>query len=538
MDRDTWLQYFHNAPESVQDYLLDSASGEREDEARTELGLEHDAWDRVSDVAWELIFLKLPKAEFQASVKRVAGTRDPNLVERALLQYMVLPLADLVPWDVDQRLIELGVPLGMIQQTPRISLRPVSYRVAVRRVASMAKLSILSEDLVQRLRDVMVSYLRGVRTMEQFTAVLQRPSSGEGIGFTKSQAEAFTQALKEFKSTTQILPEEEFARWMQEEQQRAIEDRVQAEAVAQAQERARTRAQDEEADIQSTRAMSNIVRAQDSVERVVDACVTKFGALNLDEYLDRRLRNIVSARLRDVRNDIQTKAMLTREQKVGGLGFDEAKANEMAVIIEQTYNENHSTLKEQEQKKIAEATEAQRVRAEALRKQEAEQHAKWYEEKIKAQQASDPSALLKQAIAQSNAPVSVPVAPLTPRMDSVVPPPSDSRTGMLVGLADELARMTMQNFRRLAPDAKGSAKSILQKLEAMKADSFERWTEGVDAWRSSPVQQQYLRLITESFSAGKPVGELAEAQHAQDPNAPTPEEVSALIEVNTHIQFS
>lgn len=545
MNRDIWLQYYHELPESVQDYLLDPVSGEHEEAARKEVGVELDIWDRLMDVAWELLFTKITKIEFESRLKRACGDLDFAKIERALLFHIVLPLADLVPWDVEQRLVELGIAPGGIQQTMRISLRPVSYRVAVRRVASLAKLSILSEDLVQRLRDLTVSYLRGVRTIEQLTEVLQRPSASEGTGFTKSQAQAFTEQLVAFRQTTQIMSEDEFAVWLQKDQQRALEDRAEQQRQTALAESARQTLSDVDRDIQSARAFSTAVRSNDRVEQIVDTLVTSLGNLGLDEYLERRFRNVISARLRDVRNDIQTKAILTREQKVGGLGFDEARANQLAVEIEKTYNEQHVSLKEEEQKKINQATEEQKKRAEERRKQEAEEHAKWYQEKIKAREASDPSALLRQVLAGGAAPASTATPPplqpaLRPTMDSVVAPPTPAAPqGMrLTGLAEELGRMTMQEFRRLAPDAAQASKAILQKLEALKADSFERWTEGVNAWRSSPLQQQYLRLIAESFTAGKPVGELADGHHAQDPDTPSSSEIAAIIEVNTHIQFS
>src|SRR5690242_15339362 len=98
MTRDEWLSGFNNAPPAVQEYLLDTLSGQRESAAQTQLSYENDAWDRVMDAVWDLIFKKLSYSEFAARLKQLAGDRKTEDVERAVLLQIVLPLADLVTW--------------------------------------------------------------------------------------------------------------------------------------------------------------------------------------------------------------------------------------------------------------------------------------------------------------------------------------------------------------------------------------------------------------------------------------------------------
>ena len=107
----------------------------------------------------------------------------------------------------------------------------------------------------------------------------------------------------------------------------------------------------------------------------------------------------------------------------------------------------------------------------------------------------------------------------------------------LKGLAEELADMTWEEFRRLAKTPDQGAEKIRQKLETLKGESFESWTQGIQAWRRSPLQQEYLKLVTESFTSGKPVIEVVQARHAADAHIPTADEISALIQLNSTIQF-
>jgi hypothetical protein len=97
--------------------------------------------------------------------------------------------------------------------------------------------------------------------------------------------------------------------------------------------------------------------------------------------------------------------------------------------------------------------------------------------------------------------------------------------------------MTIQQFRRLSKTPEQAAQKIRQKFEALRQESFERWTEGVQAWRNSPIQQQYLALMTESFKLGMPVGEVADQKRQADPSVPTQAELGTIIALNGDLQF-
>ncbi|MCR4256504.1 MAG: hypothetical protein NUW08_02255, partial [Candidatus Uhrbacteria bacterium] len=100
MKRDQWLKFFDEQPGSVQAYLLSTEAGEREMRAQTELAYENDAWDRIMDIVWDLLFLKTSRGELINRVRSMAGDRKAEDVERTVLQWVALPLADLVVWDV------------------------------------------------------------------------------------------------------------------------------------------------------------------------------------------------------------------------------------------------------------------------------------------------------------------------------------------------------------------------------------------------------------------------------------------------------
>ncbi len=524
MKRDQWLTFFDQQPGSVQAYLLSNEAGEHEARAQTELAYDNDAWDRVMDAVWELLFIKTSRGEFTGRIRALAGDRKPEDVERAVLEWVVLPLADLVSWDVEARLTDLGSPQSEIQAVPRISLRPVSFGSAARRIASLAKISLLGEETVNRLRDVLVSYIKGVRSEEQVMDILQRPQVEGGLGFAKQQAQAFVDRMKEFLSTTEVMSETAFADWLQND----LRESESQQAVI-ASSAAQTGNVKTEGMIGAQRE-----RQMDPVlEATIDECLKNINLQKVPEsFLMTRLRNLISSRMRDVRNREQILAMLQREEKVGGMGFDPGEAERITLVIENTYKEKRAVVEQEATGKIIKVQDEQKKKIEERRKRESEEHAAWYRDKVAGVRGDQ---ALRQMIVEGN---KEPQASASIRKPQGASMDGIQAAGMkLSSLADELRNMDIEAYRRQSRDPQQAAEKVLQKLDTLKRESYDRWTDGVEAWRQSTLQQQYLRLVTESFASGRPVSELVEEKRKTDPRLPTAEELGSIIALNSKIQL-
>jgi hypothetical protein len=526
MDRDAWLGYFDNAPAPVRFYLMNSKSQQGENQAQQNLAYDEDAWPRVMDVVWEVLFEHLTKAEFRQQLKALAGDRKPEDLEREVLLRIVFPLADMVAWDVDSRLLELGVPSTVLQNAFRISLRPVSYGAAARRIATQAHLSVLTEEIARRLRELIVSYVKGVRGTEEVIEVLQRKQEEGGVGFTREQADAYVKEMEEFLTTTQVMSEEAYGEWFTTYQREMS-------AIQAARDHAPTQAgssgpKTEEQEI-AEHAVITPTKAEDpSLQSGIDLAFSRINRTDLDEYLHKRLENVISTRLRDVRNLIQVREILLRDAKVGGMGFDAAEAERITNIIETIYLETRTQIAQEEKVKIDAIKQEQTRKMEERRKRESEEHAAWYQEKVRDQSPEAGwealKALRDQAVTQGTE------ASVKPTMDSVRAPTR------LTSLSEEFGTLTLGDFRRIGRTPEQAVEKLSQKFETLKQESFERWSEGVQAWRSSPLQQLYLRLVADSFATGKPVAQLAEERRQQNQDVPTPEELGAIMQLNSHVQ--
>ncbi|MBP6944602.1 hypothetical protein KBD61_02075 [Patescibacteria group bacterium] len=539
MNRSLWMRFYEAAPEAVQNYLLDTPAMEAEDKAQQLLSYDHDAWNRLMDVVWDEMFLRIPEPEFRARIAQVSGDRDPKDVEKALLRHVVLPLADLVPWDVERRLQELGVPLGEIQSVPRVSLRPVSYGAAVRRIAAQAKVSLISEESVRRCRELLISYVKSVRLIEQVKEQLQRSQAEGGVGLTRDQSEAFAKEMIDILARTEVVSEQEYVDWFTSFQREIESERIASQQI----QRQTTAVVPEPSPETVPSSVFTSPQAREAQAALADAIEATYRATAWtgDEYLAKRLQNIISTRIRDVRNQQQVQDVLARDQKVGGMGFSEDDAEKMADIIEEQYKLHREAVVTEERQNINRVQEQQGQKISERKARESQAHAEWFEKKIRSGQRDDEARQvffqqMKEAAAgrvqsSPNAPSGTGAPPTTPMVDSVSAPTR------LMGLTEELQDTSVDMFRRLARSPHDAAVKLIQKLDALKAESFERWTEGVQAWRASPLQQAYLALIGDSFRAGRSVVEIIEQKAKTDPNVLTSEEVGAIMEINTHAQL-
>ncbi|USN52917.1 MAG: hypothetical protein H6759_02560 [Candidatus Nomurabacteria bacterium] len=264
------------------------------------------------------------------------------------------------------------------------------------------------------------------------------------------------------------------------------------------------------------------------LQAAISECLQQIGDLSLDEYLSKRLENVISTRLRNVRNDIQTLDVLTRDSKIGGISLSKEEADRILHIIEASYELHHSDIENAQKKRIQDTEIAQKQKIEERKIQESEAHADWYQEKVAKPAFQNPMTTGNDTTMRQT-PSNTAVRP---NMSGITAPAMQ-----LSDLIGEFKTLDIQEFRRLSSDPEQAGDKLFQKFETLRAESFDRYTAGIAAWRSSPLQKRYLQLVSESFSEGKTVAEVAEKHLAQDPNTPTAAELGAIITLNAKIQY-
>ena len=265
--------------------------------------------------------------------------------------------------------------------------------------------------------------------------------------------------------------------------------------------------------------------------------------LTLDDMQRKRLQKIVEARLVDVRDKRETTDMLQRSLKIGGMGFDEARAsrivNELEKIVEELHRRPRpATPKAQPMaggpKVVVKSTPPPAMPAplpdqgasdgshppsapptggrESVQKPVIAVKAATAPVAPKPSVAPPPWLRPMQAPAAMVRPASTPVArPAAPRPAAMTARPEPSYREMVtdvrapsrvMGPVEVLGNLSLDDFRRLGDSAGARIGKIAEEMDALTRDSFAQRAAGIAAFRQSPTFKAYNRktVIGNSFS--------------------------------------
>ncbi len=287
--------------------------------------------------------------------------------------------------------------------------------------------------------------------------------------------------------------------------------------------------------------------------------------LQLDDVLLRRLQKIVESRLVDVRDTAETVEMLLRPVKIGGLGFDEARASRIAGELQRVVEELHRRPKPVIKKVTPPPPPAP--------KPPVVQPAPPPPAAPKPVAPPAPVPAPKPPVVQPTPPPVVPKAPVTPPATSgpVAPPPwfrppsvpaavpakpqpvlvskrpavpsyrevvTDVRAPQKVlGPVEALGSLSIADFRRLGTDPVTRTQKIAEEIEALSRDSFAQRTAGIRAWRQSPTFQSYLEIGRMAMERNEEVSDVIQLLAAQGKPVLSAEEMEAIGALNRQFRF-
>lgn len=517
---------------------------------------------------------------------------DLKRLEAKLLAERFVPLGDSIKPSAIETAKSVGLVLPFVSHY-QIYTKPLTFSGAATEVAATVGFSLMGATR-ERLRELIVSRVKGVRVDSQVLETLSRGADFGGLGLDKGMAEKTLVAMKDILSRATVISEDEYGSWLSREAREKTNVEYGMSNVG-----GKT---EDEKEIESIQAKMQVASTKSATEldSALEATFARVAYRPPSEYLTSRLRNAISSRLRDVRSAEELRQLFRRDTKVGGLSLDQAQSEAIAKTVEESYKEFHDRISTEEKQKIDRQLSDQQRKIEERRRREAEEHAKWYEERVR--QRKDEEAKQKtttEEFRQSFA--RVPVSPLEhkerrielekygelvpapasrmvqpfdgsllqspvkterpgvsvskatveiskvavtarPSVDAVrhAAEPSSAGRGaspQLYGLIGELGSLSIAEFRRLAKSPEDAVKKISQKIEILGQESFEKRLEGIRAYQASPFQASYVALVAESFRQARQVAELAEEKRAAGGDALSPDEIAAIVSFNSTLHF-
>lgn len=261
----------------------------------------------------------------------------------------------------------------------KILFKPVSYTGAASELVNHLGLHSAGRQMHDRLRDILQNLSQGKTVEEEVRASMLRSADLGGLGFDKTMTEKALAEIKNIMANIELMDEEKYreylaghmARTLNLDNQEGFEE-------------------PDDDQIKTLKAgLPSKSKEQTELDKAVEYTWSRIEKKPDSQYLQKRLQNVISSRLRDVRNAMELKGLLQRDTKVGGLGLTREEAEAMAVIIEKAYEDTRSTIEQEERKKFESQLAEQKRKIEDRRQQESEEHARWYQEKIKKRQVQE-----------------------------------------------------------------------------------------------------------------------------------------------------
>ncbi len=121
---------------------------------------------------------------------------------------------------------------------------------------------------------------------------------------------------------------------------------------------------------------------------------------------------------------------------------------------------------------------------------------------------------------------------------TVTAAPEVNNTPKIMGPVEELAYLDIINFRRLGASPAEAILKIEEKIKLLERDGYDKMISGVIAWRSGIINSLYLKMGLESLTKGISLKENADNyQNSKNLAYLTWEEIEQIIILNNHLMF-
>lgn len=118
-----------------------------------------------------------------------------------------------------------------------------------------------------------------------------------------------------------------------------------------------------------------------------------------------------------------------------------------------------------------------------------------------------------------------------PRVDDIRPLPK------IMGPIEELQFLDLINFRRLASNPVEITAKIYNKIRFLEKNGYEQMIAGVGAWRKGIINRLYLKMCQEAFTKGTNLKEIIIGRQKDNRECLTWEEISSIVALNKKLMF-
>ncbi|MBI4714231.1 hypothetical protein HY771_03560 [Candidatus Uhrbacteria bacterium] len=503
-------------PPDVAEYFFSTEVTEQERRIATEFGLSLEQIPLLGADIFRFVSGDYSEYELKKSLKERLELSEERIIDlfSVVTVRIFAPIFDQVPGLRDR--------VRNWNQTTTTQTTAMNPEIQVR--AFVAKfVEDLEPQKLHRLERIILDYLEKKRSKEETIEFLSRPFKLAGLEMDQQFArETIEKFDREFFRAPSL---DTFGKKDEEEIKKVIETRNEI--------------------LQPTIS---------SLDEAVAKICLEISSVMEDPFLKERCREIVVTRVHNVRDKMQTRAMLAKSVEGGGLGMAGIELEKLAQVIEQNveafhYRKQKEIVKERQEKQIQKQEEIEKLEqmkhketqllnrryvsvtgkvptesvvpaapplARATAAGSIQSHLEQQAKRIDAQK-------VKQAIEK--------IIPQTkPNTQHPKPLVQDVQfTRRLSGPVDELRSMDLERFRRLSNEPLQAISRLKDMLDLLEEQGYEKRVQGVQAFRACPLYRQYMEVTQKALLNGKGIdAELGDLKRV---------EYDALIKLNSEIRF-
>ena len=297
-----------------------------------------------------------------------------------------------------------------------------------------------------------------------------------------------------------------------------------------------------------TEKITNKVEPAVDLDSAVENVVQRDGVEFEGEEMKKRFRNIVETRMRDIRDAYETRSRLEATPENGGVGLSGGDVADVMQVIEDVFVEYHESLEEKAKEQAKAATkkrskqekEKEDKEKQALEKRKEARYKKianQVENKRKTEDSASDDTQEDEDLVDLEHIKEAAKNEAENGEKKERPKMQDVRFEQkLSGPVEQLKRMRLVDFRRLSSDPQKAIDKIEDDIDLLESDGYEKRVAGIEAWRKSPVNQEYAELSRRSLNEGKRL-EAVVKQQPEEEKTLNWKEVQAIMELNDRLRF-
>lgn len=546
---------FKDLPAEVQDYLFGEEVISAYDKVIAAHQLPADADATLAKAVDDVL---LGRAELIDLPARLAATFqvDESAAKKMACDvagHVLTPIAS-VAGDIPGAVAKWCENPDAFKDIPKIQVKETTPEGVAAKTLNESQTVIKDPILEHRLELILGSYLSGVRTRDAAMDVLMRPTKVGGLAMSEEAARDAIDLVEAKKGTVAAEPVSVVEPAPEPEPEPIPEpapvpaEEPKTEVKPAPAPITMTQHDEDAADIDTAAWKTQAIVESVPMNSPADATanvVANCGLALDDAQLKKRFETIVDARMSDVRDAYDTRALLESPKEKGGMGLQGKELVRVVETIERVfgdYQRTFATQKRQEKETMLQKKrEAVETRERDLQQEERDLARGPGDIPTPSVNLPDPTLLapepvnpqtVRQAINASLSPQSIPPSPsLRPRMDDI------RFVKRLIGPVEELRTMSLVDFRRLSRDPNEAIVKLKDKVALLEEQGYEKRIAGIKAWRSSPLNKLYLALSQEALLSGKQIGEILAEKQVSKEETLTQAEVSAVMRLNGELRF-